>query len=301
MSQPLGNQMAHLAGAGQLACDWLLLTAMLPLFGLAVFALWVAPPASDGCRLLVRRLWAALRFMALAQLLFLCLVLLARVSAMAGVGFGGAVGLASRVVRQTHFGRIWLGQAALALAAGAVVLSGGFGRRRSFMLGLLGAGELSLWAASGHGADSGWVGVGVYFVHEAAAGLWFSSLMGLWLAGELAVDAFGQIAVRVSRLAGWCVGFLMLSGLFTAYNGLGPDVTHLFFSRYGRILLVKVAIFVMVLAIGGHNRVRLIPVGGEVGRRRALMRNVAAESVLLLGVLALAALLANTPPARMRR
>jgi putative copper export protein len=70
----------------------------------------------------------------------------------------------------------------------------------------------------------------------------------------------------------------------------------LLFSIYGRTLIIKVSIFAGVVVIGAYNRYRLVPAAASAVPRRLLLRNVTVESGLLIGLLGLAALLANTPP-----
>ncbi len=53
----------------------------------------------------------------------------------------------------------------------------------------------------------------------------------------------------------------------------------------------------LVLLIGAYNRYWLMPAVSESSAQASLLRNVGIESILLIGVLGLAALLANTPPA----
>jgi hypothetical protein len=105
-------------------------------------------------------------------------------------------------------------------------------------------------------------------------------------------------AQRVSKLAFCSVIALVISGTYTAYNGLGFDLYRLLFSAYGRTLIAKMTVFAAVLAIGAYNRYWLVPKVAEHAVRDALLRNVRIESViLLLVVVGLASLLANTPPA----
>jgi putative copper export protein len=73
----------------------------------------------------------------------------------------------------------------------------------------------------------------------------------------------------------------------------------LLFSSYGRTLIVKVVVFCAVLSMGAYNRERLIPDVAASSTQRILLRNVGIESLVLgVVVVGLAALLANTPPAR---
>jgi di/tricarboxylate transporter len=101
----------------------------------------------------------------------------------------------------------------------------------------------------------------------------------------------------VSRLAAWCVLVVALTGGYSAYEALGWHIDRLLLSEYGRILVAKVVVFGVVLALGAYNRYWLVPQVGTLRTRETLLYNVGVESVILLvGVLALASLLANTPP-----
>jgi putative copper export protein len=62
-------------------------------------------------------------------------------------------------------------------------------------------------------------------------------------------------------------------------------------------LLLKIGLFAIVVAIGGYNRFILMPAIGERSPQDLLLRNVVMETVLLIGVLGVTALLSNTPPA----
>ncbi|HJU11995.1 MAG TPA: CopD family protein, partial [Candidatus Binataceae bacterium] len=80
------------------------------------------------------------------------------------------------------------------------------------------------------------------------------------------------------------------------YEAIGLNAGRLLYTVYGRTLLIKLGLFAVVLCIGAYNRYRLVPAAAFAGSRRLLLRNVSLESVLLIGVLGLAALLGNTPP-----
>jgi putative copper export protein len=110
-------------------------------------------------------------------------------------------------------------------------------------------------------------------------------------------DEWVEHAVRrVSRAAGYAVGILVITGSCNAYEAIGLNPARLMDAAYGRTLLLKLGLFAIVLGIGGYNRFRLMPAVELAPTRCRLLRNVALESALLLGVLGLTALLANTPP-----
>jgi putative copper export protein len=169
------------------------------------------------------------------------------------------------------------------------------------MLSLLAGVLLLLQALLSHAIDKGAIAVAVYFLHELAVGLWVGALLALSMVtryGDPSDIWIERAARRVSKLAFWSVIALVISGTYTAYNGLGFDLYRLVFSAYGRTLITKVTVFAAVLAIGAYNRYWLVPRVAEPAARDTLLRNVRIESViLLLAVVGLASLLANTPPA----
>src|SRR5262249_283386 len=159
-----------------------------------------------------------------------------------------------------------------------------------------------LGALLSHAVDHGSLAVLAYMIHEAAAGAWIGALLGLWIVTGRArpsSDWVAGAARKVSALAGGGVATTFLPGAYTAYQGLGFSLDRLLFSSYGRTLTVKVVAFCAVLSIGAYNRERLIPEVADPVSQRGLLRNVGIESVVLgVVVVALAALLGNTPPAQ---
>jgi putative copper export protein len=74
------------------------------------------------------------------------------------------------------------------------------------------------------------------------------------------------------------------------------DAGMLIYAAYGRVLLIEAGAAAIVLMIGAYSRLILIPQIDESSARAGLPANVAVESVLLVGVIGIAAVLANTPP-----
>ena len=91
------------------------------------------------------------------------------------------------------------------------------------------------------------------------------------------------ITQRVSRLSGWCVAILVISGACIAYNTMGLGSNHLVFSAYGQTLVAKVSVFAVIAGIGGYNRFRLVPTIGSASARHVLLRNVGVECLLMVG------------------
>ena len=188
------------------------------------------------------------RALAVVALLVSPLILLNLTAEMAAVSWREAISLIPAVITDTHVGRVW----ACFLPTTVLLLAGVFRLQwravRTF--GLLAVTMLLLFfeALSSHATDIGLTTVVVYFVHEVAAGLWIGALLGLWIVarrGKAPEDWVGAAAGRVSHLAAWCVLVVALTGTAMAYDALGLSFSHLLFSAYGRILLVKVVVFGM--------------------------------------------------------
>ncbi len=279
------------------AVVWPLLVAETLAFGTAAFCALIAPPSEKDSACRFESFW---RVWALVALVASPLVLVKATADMARVSLPAAVAIVPQVVRQTHLGHVWSCSAALTVVLMATAwLPLRLAIKSSSVCGLA-AVLLLCGSLVSHAVDRGVVAVGVHFLHQVAAALWLGAIVGLWLgAGRDAhnSDWLRRAAPRVSRLAAWTVAVLLLTGLWSAYYGLGADPERLADTLYGRTLLVKVGAASLALFIGAGNRYRVLPALVTERSRRALLRNVSMESLLLIGILAVAALLASTPPA----
>jgi len=279
---------------------WPLVAAEILLFGTAVFAFLIAPSSEsqpNGVAYSLTPLW---RVLALLAFLISPIVLLVDCANMADVSLRAAIPFLPQVMHETHLGRIWLWAFPVTVFLLIAAWMPGYRPIKIAILGILTGALLALTSLSGHAIDRGALAVAVYFVHEVAAALWVGGILGLWLGvvhGGLGPEWVAQTAPRVSKLAGWTVTLLILSGLYTAYHSLDADPQRLIYAAYGRTLVVKVCAASLVLLIGAYNRYWLIPTMSKSPSQHSLLRNIGIESVLLIGVLGLAALLANTPPA----
>src|SRR5262245_10822050 len=280
--------------------EWPLVLAVISVFGTVAFALCFAPVIDAPSAVVARTLSPVWRGLTVVAVLISPLVLLDITAEMAAVSWWKAIPLVPEVMTNTYVGRVW---EYFALATG-LLLAGAFLPQRYFFgtIILLASSTLLLLcqALSSHAVDKGLIAVIVYFVHEIAAGLWIGALLGLWIMakhGKAAEQWIECAARRVSKLAAWCVLAVVLTGTDTAYDAVGLNISHLLLLAYGRTLIAKVAVFGVVLVFGAYNRYWLVPKMKAPRSRAALLRNVGMESlILLVGVLALASLLANTPP-----
>ncbi|HVA39595.1 MAG TPA: CopD family protein [Candidatus Binataceae bacterium] len=277
---------------------WPLLVAETLMFGTAAFALLLAPDTQ--CEEMANALTPLWRGLGLMAVVFSPCVLLVGTANMGDVSLRAAIPFLPQVLRETHFGHVWSWSFPLTMALAIMPWTRGRGQLKTAMLGCVACALLLLVSFSSHAIDRGTSAVIVYFIHEVAAALWVGAILGLWFGaarGKLGSDWVVKAAPRVSGVAGWTVTILILSGLYTAYYSLGADPHRLVDAAYGRTLVYKVCAAMLVLLIGAYNRYWLMPTVSEASAQESLLRNVGVESVLLVGVLGLAALLANTPPA----
>ena len=277
---------------------WPLLAAQMMIFGTAAFAVLLAPDAQP--RGLVDALTPLWRGLALVAAVFSPLALLVGAANMGDLSLRAALPFLPQVIRETHFGRVWAWSVPLTLALLVIPWTPARSPSKAAALGLVACALLLLVSFSSHAIDRGAIPVIVYFIHEVVAALWIGAILTLWFGaarGKLGPGWVLKTAPRVSGVAGWTVTILILSGLYTAYYSLGADPHRLLDAAYGRTLVYKICAAMLVLLIGAYNRYWLMPTVSEASAQESLLRNVGVESVLLVGVMGLAALLANTPPA----
>jgi putative copper resistance protein D len=266
---------------GLIVARWLHYAAVTALFGLALIRLY-APKAAAGARLGVM---AAL----------LALISGAAWFALTAAGMGG-VGL---VLTGTDFGPIWAGRLALAALLCLPPLQRA-PRLHAGLCGLLLASLALTGHARMHDGALGWAHAANDAAHLLAAGTWLGALTAFVLRLRRAKDdpATVQALADFGRVGVASVGVLLASGLVNAWLILG-GLAPLFSGLYGRLLLVKVALFAMMVGLAADNRLRLVP-QSQAGSAEALARlraHVIAEQALGLAVLAAVAVLGTLDPA----
>lgn len=146
-------------------------------------------------------------------------------------------------------------------------------------------------AASGHAASLGASAIAAMTAHILAAGLWVGGLIVLAcvLPGLERRDALAALA-RFGRLAAAGVAVLVVTGVYSAGRQVA-SVDALLSTTYGWSLVGKLALLGATGALGllGLRAVR---------RGRPSTRLLRAEAVAAVGVLAAAALLLSSAPAR---
>ena len=189
---------------------------------------------------------------------------------------------------------------AVAVALGGVAVLWACLRWSRSSLALVGVGASAAMLArvlAGHANASSarWLAVGAQWVHLVSVGAWLGGLV--WFLVVLRRGELGQGSVlgrRFSSVAGWMVALVAVSGSVRALDEIG-GWDGLFDTGFGAALRVKLALFVVLVAVGALNRFRHLPLASG-GRPRRLRRAVGAEVAVAAGVLAAAAVLAGLPP-----
>lgn len=284
------------------------------LFGFGAFCLYA--PLGDASSGFARRA----RRTTVAAAAVLAAASLAAIAAQS-VFFAGSVesGMSGESLAAVAF-QMGMGKAALvrcvaaSAALGALVL---LPRSRPVrvLVAVLGATATASLAWMGHaGAGEGTAGEVLLMsdmVHLLAAAAWLGALVGfleLLFARPATEQACRSLHRALHRFAGvgsLLVAALVLTGVVNAWIIVGPQgISALPHSAYGRLLLLKLALFVAMLALAAANRFRLTPaLAGSLehvetmhGSLRSLRRSIVLETAAGMLVLVLVAWFGTLAP-----
>jgi copper transport protein len=152
--------------------------------------------------------------------------------------------------------------------------------------------------------------VGADWVHLAATATWIGGLIYLWAIVAAFERKSEQVASltflvhRFSRLARICVALLLVTGAYSAWIHM-PHWSSFTSTDYGRVLLGKLLLVIVILLIALVNLRRVLPALVQVAREpqgdfnwnRRFRALIKAEAVLAGAILLAAALLTSLPPA----
>lgn len=212
-----------------------------------------------------------------------------------GAGLGDVLG---STYGATHLVRLGL------LAAAAFLLrplfAGPVGRTDGVILAILGGAALFTWPLAGHPAASPAPAVSVVVdaVHLGSMAVWLGGLvmLGGFLLRRADERELGAILPIWSRWAALAVAALLLAGTVQALIEVATP-TALVDTMYGRLVLAKIVLFVLVLGVAAYSRA-LVRRRTAAGRPTPVRRAVWAELAITAVVLAVSATLVQTPPAR---
>jgi copper resistance protein D len=226
-------------------------------------------------------------------------------------------GTAWSVLTETQFGHAWEGRLLIAILLLCVALAGpgvqGRGLRPTLLQAALAVLFVGMIAWSGHAAGTmgvrGLLHFGGDAFHLIAAAAWVGGLVPLLMfvwprvrGSEPPLADYYRVLRRFSTLAAWSVSLLAASGALNTWfmtNGLRSFLG----TDYGDLVLVKIALFVVMLSFGAANRYWLTPLLLPVGvtkednrSLRLLCASVSIEIALGLVVICVVAVLGQLPP-----
>lgn len=289
------------------AARWAELIGALTLIGAVIVRLVVLPRAdvpsdafTDGADRLLRLGRAALTLFVLGTLMRL-----AAESTLVMTDGDSRLHSMLVVLRYTRWGHGWaIG------AAGAVVALGGLFAARASLIGWVAAavGVVLVClseALTGHAAASSRsaLAIAVDVTHVLGAGGWVGGLAALVLSvlpaiGSLDQARRPQVGSRLVRAyhasAVECVGLVVLSAAIAAWLRL-PAVDALWTTTYGRVLVVKFCVVLVILGFGWYHWRRVVNVEWTTRTADTFRRSASAELIVGAIVVAITAVLISTP------
>ena len=169
---------------------------------------------------------------------------------------------------------------------------------------------LAGFSIEGHtrATDRRWAMVVSDIVHLAAGSIWLGGIVALVVAFRSSSDTTTLAAAvrRFSDTALFAVGVVAVTGVAMAWIIL-PTAGELTSTGYGLALIVKVALVLVVVALGAYNRFRLVPAVDAreqspdtadrvITARRWLGRVVTAELVVLVAAVGVTAVMVTRSP-----
>lgn len=217
-------------------------------------------------------------------------------------------GSAGAVLTDTEFGRAWL----VRLVAGLLLAASAFGRKGRFAVPIL---QLPLamifvggLAFAGHAASTpevrGEVHLAADILHLIAVSAWLGALLpyALYLSTidlnepPQTVGAIQGATKRFSDIGIAAVLTIAVTGIINMSNLVG-SAELLAHTKYGQLLVIKVAIFLAMVMVAAVNRVSLAPRLSEPGAVAKMRRNALIEMAFGLVIICIVAALGTLPPA----
>jgi len=227
-------------------------------------------------------------------------------------GQGRFAGVVWVLLTETQFGHLWIARAAMAFLLFCALYmrkphADGV-RSAQALTAVTGICLMGSLAGSGHAASTpgalGDVHLVADILHLLAAAAWLGGLLPLSLLFGMALrrtdpslaSALPGATRRFSTLGLLSVGTLLATGLVNACMLVG-SFPALADTDYGGLLLLKIALFAVIVAIANLNRLKLMPELPRTDAVRGLNRNARIEMALGLAILAIVSVLGTLAPA----
>ena len=221
-----------------------------------------------------------------------------------------------RYLTMTQSGKVWLARTGYAMALGLSLWAFGQRKANSNAIRLLALLALPLVASRSLTSHAAAVGenaelvVAADSVHLIATALWAGGLSALWRLFylgnhhlNLPHDWTARLVNRFSRLALVSVALLVITGLYRSWIHVG-SLDVLKSTDYGNVLMLKLALFIVMLALGALNFFSTKPRlaksaeanSGQHSDSRQALRRIGAESFIGLVIFAVTGWLTVLPP-----
>ncbi len=193
-------------------------------------------------------------------------ILIARTLELEGGRWAALLPTLPLALKVTHYGHVWLFRLPALILLWFGWRNIGQRQRRAWPAWVMIAAAAAIAltrSETGHPADNGdfTLAVWIDWMHLVAGSVWVGCLFGMSLAvfPQLLSEEqkpplrAAEIFQRLSRLAGFALGAVLLSGTYTAWHEL-QSWSSLWTSQYGRILTVKLLLVAGMIVLGARNR-----------------------------------------------
>ncbi|KQX01369.1 copper resistance protein CopD [Massilia sp. Root418] len=235
--------------------------------------------------------------------------LLAATAVMGDVGLREACPIFWMMLTSTDYGHAGSVTIAAMLAMLLIRGLGGTGRATTICASLALLLFVVTRASMGHAGEEGLLSgaLAAEALHYAAIGLWTGAvLVSGWFAlhdariGTSATGAHDRYLELMSKAAMAAVIAIIATGAYSAWHRVG-SAEHLQHTFYGKTLLLKVALVMLAVALGGYNKFIGLPAARRSNQGLRQVRTaLRLESAVLLGAMLAASVLSTQqPPAAM--
>jgi len=205
---------------------------------------------------------------------------------------------------ETPEGYVLLGQgAAVFVACGIAVWGTAILPRRVALALLGGAAALAMlsvvWASHANGPSTfRALNLTLQWLHVVAVGAWVGGLAWLLLGlRHLRRDQWADAGRRFSAVATVGLGVVLATGLARAAAEVGAPA-NLMHTSFGELLIVKLALFCALVALGARNHFALVPALADEKTASPFRHSVRGELVLGVCIIAATGVLGGLAPAR---